>query len=150
MTAKLPTIRNYEPGEQTQVAALWREVFPNHPKWNVPEQDIARKVGFQPEPFLVAVLDRQVVGTAMGGYDGHRGWVYLVAVAPALRRQGIGEALMRAIEAALSALIGWSLSGSIDVLQAEFETAFVPVAGRVSPSGITGQVVNSVNETSEM
>ena len=37
---------------------------------------------------------------------------------------------------------------SIDVLQAEFETAFVPVAGRVSPSGITGQVVNSVNETS--
>ena len=44
--------------------------------------------------------------------------------------------------------IGWSLSGSIDVLQAEFETAFVPVAGRVSPSGITGQVVNSVNETS--
>ena len=104
MTAKLPTIRNYEPGDQTQVAALWREVFPNHPKWNVPEQDIARKVGFQPEPFLVAVLDRQVVGTVMGGYDGHRGWVYLVAVAPALRRQGIGEALMRAIEAALSAL----------------------------------------------
>ena len=34
------------------------------------------------------------------------------------------------------------------MLQAEFETAFVPVAGRVSPSGITGQVVNSVNETS--
>ena len=104
MTAKAPSIRNYQQGDQAQVAALWREVFPNDPKWNVPEQDIARKVGFQPDPLLVAVLDQQVVGTAMGGYDGHRGWVYLVAVAPALRRQGIGEALMRAIEAALSAL----------------------------------------------
>ena len=104
MTAKSPSIRNYEQSDQTQVAALWREVFSNDPKWNVPEQDIARKVGFQPQPFLVAVLDQQVVGTAMGGYDGHRGSVYLVAVVPALRRQGIGEALMRAIEAALSAL----------------------------------------------
>ena len=62
----------------------------------------------------------------------------LVSLTPVLTRH---HSLMRW-------LIGWSLSGSIDVLQAEFETAFVPVAGRVSPSGITGQVVNSVNETS--
>ena len=104
MTSEAPLIRSYEDRDQIQVAALWREVFPNDPKWNVPEQDIARKVGFQPDPFLVAVLDDRVVGTAMGGYDGHRGWVYLVAVSPALRRRGIGETLMRAIEAALSAL----------------------------------------------
>ena len=104
MSRDRPSIRTYEECDQSQVAALWREVFPNDPKWNVSEQDIARKVGFQSDPFLVAVIDNRVVGTAMGGYDGHRGWVYLVAVSPALRRQGIGEALMHAIEAALSAL----------------------------------------------
>jgi ribosomal protein S18 acetylase RimI-like enzyme len=43
-----------------------------------------------------------VVGTVRGGYDGHRGWVYSVAVKPPHRRQGIGGALIRPLEAALS------------------------------------------------
>ena len=40
----------------------------------------------------------------MVGYDGHRGWLYRVAVAPAARRQGLGRALVRAAEAELAAL----------------------------------------------
>ena len=79
-------IRPFEESDASRVAALWREVFPNDPKWNVPQGDIARKVGFQPQGFLVAVRDEHLVGTAMGGFDGHRGWVYLVAVSPAARR----------------------------------------------------------------
>ena len=97
-------IRRFEERDKSAVAALWREVFPNDPNWNVLEQDIARKVDFQPESFLVAVLEQRIVGTAMGGYDGHRGWVYLVAVAAAQRRQGIGAALTGGVEKALSAL----------------------------------------------
>ncbi|MFV9675660.1 MAG: GNAT family acetyltransferase, partial [Anaerolineales bacterium] len=42
------------------------------------------------------------VGTAMAGFDGHRGWVYYVAVHPDYRRQGIGSALMSEVEAALA------------------------------------------------
>ena len=45
-----------------------------------------------------------LVGTAMGGYDGHRGWVYYVAVSPQKRRQGIGRTLMRRIEEELKRL----------------------------------------------
>jgi ribosomal protein S18 acetylase RimI-like enzyme len=52
--------------------------------------------------FFVAAVDGAVVGTVMGGYDGHRGWVYSVAVDPRHRRRGIGAALLRRLEAALT------------------------------------------------
>ena len=41
-------------------------------------------------------------GTVMGGYDGHRGWVYSLAVVPEVRRRGVGTALMRHVERELA------------------------------------------------
>ena len=49
----------------------------------------------------VAVVDGNLVGTAMSGYDGHRGWIYYVAVHSKYRRMGIGSALMKKIESSL-------------------------------------------------
>ena len=40
----------------------------------------------------------------MAGFDGHRGWVYYVAVSPDMRRSGIGSALMRGVEERLARL----------------------------------------------
>ena len=91
-------IRPYSESDETAVAKLWREVFPGSSKWNHPETDIQRKLAVQRELFLIAVLDSEIVGTAMGGYDGHRGWVYYVAVRSKHRRQGIGSALMAGVE----------------------------------------------------
>jgi ribosomal protein S18 acetylase RimI-like enzyme len=48
--------------------------------------------------FFVAVLGSDLVGTAMAGYDGHRGWIYYVAVSQKYRKRGIGKALMYALE----------------------------------------------------
>ena len=87
------TIRAYEDADEAQVVALWREVFPDAPPRNEPRLAIRLKRGVQPELFLVAVAERRVVGTAMGGFDGHRGWLHLLAVDPRLRCQGIGAAL---------------------------------------------------------
>jgi len=95
-------IRPYDEADEAAVAALWREVFPDAPAWNHPETDIQRKLAVQREAFLVAIRDAKLVGTAMGGYDGHRGWVYYVVVSPHHRRQGIGTALMRDVEARLA------------------------------------------------
>jgi len=97
-------IRAYQESDEAAVAALWREVFPGAPAWNHPETDIRRKLAVQRELFLVAILDAQLVGTAMAGYDGHRGWVYYVAVSPRHRRQGIGRALMQEVEQRLARL----------------------------------------------
>jgi len=91
-------IRSYKESDEQAVAALWRRVFPDAPSWNDPETDIRRKLSVQRELFLVAILGVQLVGTAMAGFDGHRGWVYYVAVSPEHRRQGIGRALMRRVE----------------------------------------------------
>ena len=55
----------------------------------------------QPELFIVGTLQGRVVATAMAGYDGHRGWVNYLAVEPACQRQGLGEAIMRRVEALL-------------------------------------------------
>jgi len=94
-------IRPYQESDQAAVATLWREAFPDSSQWNRPETDIQRKLAVQRELFLVAVLDGRVVGAAMAGYDGHRGWVHLVVVSPSVQRQGIGAALMKRVEADL-------------------------------------------------
>ncbi|MFH1501475.1 MAG: GNAT family acetyltransferase [Candidatus Eisenbacteria bacterium] len=91
-------VRPYEDSDEREVVSLWDEVFPDAPSWNDPATDIARKAKVQRELFLVAELDGRVAGTAMGGYDGHRAWVYYVVVSPGARRRGVGTALMREIE----------------------------------------------------
>ena len=96
-------IRPYASGDHTAVVAIWeacRLVVPQ----NDPAMDIHTKVSFQPDLFLVALLEDRLVGTVMAGYEGHRGWINYLAVAPERRRQGIGRALMGAAEAALRGL----------------------------------------------
>ena len=95
-------IRSYDETDEAQVADLWREVFPDAPAWNDPRDDIRRKLTVQRELFLVAHIGETLVGTAVAGYDGHRGWVYYVAVSPGHQRHGIGSALMRRVESGLT------------------------------------------------
>lgn len=95
-------IRAYRGIDHDQVVELWRTVFPNAPARNDPVLDVRRKLTVQPELFLVAVVDFEVIGTCMAGFDGHRGWVHLVAVAPQQRRRGVGAALMKRAEALLT------------------------------------------------
>ena len=96
------SIGSFQESDREGVVTLWRTVFPGDPPWNEPNAMIDAKLSVQPELFFVAAARRQVVGTAMGGYDGHRGWVYVVAVLPERRRQGIAARLMASVETALA------------------------------------------------
>jgi ribosomal protein S18 acetylase RimI-like enzyme len=96
-------IRPFADSDEADVAALWSEVFPDRRAWNQPAAYIARKRETQRELFLVGEEAGRIVATVLAGYDGVRGWIYHLAVVPALRRQGHGAALMRAAEAALAA-----------------------------------------------
>ena len=91
------SLRSFHPDDESAVIALWHECGLVRP-WNDPQRDIARKLTQQPELFLVGTIDGQVVATAMIGYDGHRGWVYYVAVAPDQQRRNFGGAIMQAAE----------------------------------------------------
>jgi ribosomal protein S18 acetylase RimI-like enzyme len=86
-------IRSYHPADENAVVALWQECGLTRP-WNDPRKDIARKLTEQPDLFLVGTVGSELVATAMIGFDGHRGWVYYLAVAPAYRKQSHGRALM--------------------------------------------------------
>jgi ribosomal protein S18 acetylase RimI-like enzyme len=103
MTAMALTIRPYQPADEDTVVALWHACGLTRP-WNDPRKDIARKRTVQPEWFLVGVDDDGlVVATAMAGYDGQRGWVNYLAVAPDHRGRGHATALMTRIEDLLRA-----------------------------------------------
>ncbi|GAA4414646.1 acetyltransferase [Advenella faeciporci] len=90
-------IRSFLQQDEDAVIRLWNECGLVRP-WNDPKKDIERKLTTQPELFLVVEKEGVVVGSAMVGYEGHRGWVYYLAVDPACQGQGIGQALMQEAE----------------------------------------------------
>lgn len=98
-----PQIRQFRVEDTEPVVALWQRCGLVRP-WNDPRKDIERKLQVQPDLFLVARAGAAVVGSAMAGYDGHRGWVYYLAVEAGLRRSGLGRALMNEVERRLRAL----------------------------------------------
>lgn len=80
-----------------QATALWQACGLTRP-WNDPYTDFSRAITGESSAVLGAYVDGELVGTAMVGVDGHRGWVYYLATAPDQQGTGIGKALMAAAE----------------------------------------------------
>ncbi|HRH95229.1 MAG TPA: GNAT family acetyltransferase [Prosthecobacter sp.] len=98
------TITLYEDAaHRSQVVALWEAVFGYESAHNRPALVIDKKIDAGDHLFFVAVSGEEVVGTLIAGYDGHRGWIYSVAVHPAHRKQGIGSRLVGHAERVLTA-----------------------------------------------
>jgi len=90
-------IRPFQLDDEPAVVALWTECDLLRP-WNNPHRDIRRKLKVNPEWFLVGVLEGRVVATVMAGYEGHRGWLNYLAVAPDLRGSGFGRSIVAEAE----------------------------------------------------
>jgi ribosomal protein S18 acetylase RimI-like enzyme len=71
---------------------------------NAPKFSIDKKLAFGDRLFFVAEVGGKVVGSVMAGYDGHRGWIYSLAVLPEYRKRGLGSRLMRHAEEHLTVL----------------------------------------------
>jgi len=93
-------IRSFRAEDEAAVIALWQAAGLTRPS-NDPADDIARKLQVQPEWFLIGRIADVIVASVMVGYDGHRGWVYYLAVAPEHQRRGYARALMQRAEALL-------------------------------------------------
>lgn len=96
-------IRPFDIDDEAAVVALWEQCGLTRP-WNDPHKDVARKLKAQPELFLIGAENAALVATVMAGYEGHRGWVNYLAVAPEFRGRGFGRALMDRVEGILSAM----------------------------------------------
>ena len=87
-----------------QVVALWKNVFGYETARNDPGFVIDKKIAMEDGLFFVTVHQEEVVGTVMAGYDGHRGWIYSLAVHPGHRQKGIASFLLSHAEKRLACL----------------------------------------------
>ena len=103
MQAQWKIVHFRQPDHGPQVIDLWREVFSYDSPHNDPALALDKKTALDDGLLFVAEMDSgEVVGTIMAGYDGHRGWLYSLAVHPEHRLLGIGSALVRHAEGALT------------------------------------------------
>ncbi len=90
-------IRELERADASSAATLWTQAGLTRP-WNDPEADFQRALSGMTSSVLGLKHDNELVGSVMVGYDGHRGWVYYLAVAEDHQGKGIGSELMRTAE----------------------------------------------------
>lgn len=90
-------IRTADAADRDAVIATWEACGLTRP-WNDPVLDFERALAGPTSTVLVGVEDGRLIAAAMAGDDGHRGWVYYVAVRPDAQGRGHGMAIMRAAE----------------------------------------------------
>ena len=93
-------IRPFKSADQVAVIDLWKICKLIRP-WNSPEKDIQRKLDVQSDLFLVLEINKNIFGSVMAAYDGHRGVVNYLAVHPSYQKKGFGKIIMEYVEAEL-------------------------------------------------
>ncbi len=93
-------VRKYRAADRAALIELWTTAFPDDPPHNAPAAVLDAKLAVDDLVF-VATDGNDLIGACLAGYDGHRGWLYAVAVAPDRRRAGVGR---RLVERAVGAL----------------------------------------------
>jgi len=92
-----PTYRKFKKTDTDTVIKLWETCKLVVP-WNDPVKDIQRKLSTKDNLFIIGEINNKIVTTAMAGYDGHRGYIYYLAVLPDLQKKGIGSSILSIIE----------------------------------------------------
>ncbi|WEJ03751.1 GNAT family acetyltransferase [Pseudomonas sp. FJ2-5-13] len=121
---------------RAQVIELWQQAFGYETAHNLPSLAIDKKLAVNDGLFFVAADNKAVIGTILAGYDGHRGWLYSVAVHADYRRHGLGSSLVRYAEQALTALgcmkINLQITGGNDAVVGFYEALGYGVEPRIS------------------
>ncbi len=102
MNIEIRTFNNKE--HRDQVVEIWSSIFGYKERRNNPSFIIDNKLAVNDNLFFIAMEKDKIVGTIMAGYDGHRGWIYSLAVVPEKRRTNIGTKILKHAESELKKL----------------------------------------------
>ena len=92
------------PDDYARTVKLWESIEAGmHVGRSDTPDEIQKKLKRDPDLFLVAELNEEIVGTVIGGYDGRRGMIYHLAVHESVRNKGVGALLLKEVEDRLQA-----------------------------------------------
>ena len=91
------TFRKFKKSDTEEVIKLWKKCKLIVP-WNDPFKDINRKLSIKDNLFIIGEMNKHIIASAMAGYDGHRGYIYYLAVLPEYQKKGIGSSLLSIVE----------------------------------------------------
>lgn len=122
-----PQLRVAATCDAPAVLALWHDADA-HPSRTDNLESVARLIAHDPGALIVAECEQRIVGSVIAGWDGWRGSIYRLAVAPAFRRERLGRQLVEAAERRLSALGAVRLQATV-VARDELATGFWRASG---------------------
>jgi ribosomal protein S18 acetylase RimI-like enzyme len=132
-------VREIADDDVEQVVDLWGEPGLTRP-WNDPYRDLADARANPTSTVLDAADAGAVVGSVMVGYEGHRGWLYYLAVAPSAQGTGLGRALVAAAEE-------WLLEAGADKVRLMVRTTNTEVLGFYARLGYVDQEATVLGRT---
>ncbi len=91
------THRTIADSDVDAIIAVWKQCGLTRP-WNEPRADIALARAGSNSTILIGENDHTVIASVMVGHDGHRGWMYYLAVDPIEQKNGFGLRMVRAAE----------------------------------------------------
>lgn len=83
--------------DTASIIEIWEEAKLTRP-WNNPSDDIKNALSTLTSTILLLCNDSQIIGTVMVGYDGHRGWIYYLAIKVKWQKNGYGKQLVHEAE----------------------------------------------------
>lgn len=135
---------------RVELIALWRTVFGYETAHNDPRLVIDKKLAAEDGLVFVALSGSNVIGSVMAGYDGHRGWLYSLAVSPDHRMKKIGSRLVETAEQALTSLgcmkINLQIMEGNEAVQAFYEACGYSKEVRVSMGKRLPENIGSITE----
>jgi len=87
------TIDDYE-----RVIELWREFAGIGLSSADGREEIGKFLDLNPHTSLVVEIDGKIAGTALGGFDGRRGYIYHFVIDVEMQGRGIGTRLLKELE----------------------------------------------------